>query len=90
MTLLCWYESSNSVVFGPEIVQQIYEKIKMIQEKIKALLSLYKSYHGKRRKALDFQEGDRVFLQVTLVTTIGRALKSQKLTPCFVGPYQIL
>jgi len=30
-----------------------------------------------------------VFLRVTPVTGVGRALKSKKLTPRFIGPYQI-
>jgi hypothetical protein len=34
-TLLCWYESGENVVLGPEIFQQTTEKIKMIQEKMK-------------------------------------------------------
>ena len=43
----------------------------------------------KRRKALEFQEGDHVFLRVTPMTGVGRASKSKKLTPKFIGPYQI-
>lgn len=35
-TLLCWYDSGDSVVLGPEIVKQTIEKVKMIQEKMKA------------------------------------------------------
>lgn len=35
-TLLCWYDSGESVVLGPKIVQQMIEKVKMTQEKIKA------------------------------------------------------
>jgi len=35
-TLLCWYESDESVVLGPEIVQQTIEKVKLIREKRKA------------------------------------------------------
>jgi len=31
-----------------------------------------------------------VFLRVTHVTGVGRALKSKKLTPRFIGPYHIL
>ena len=31
---LCWYESGECVLIGPEIVQQITEKIKVIQEKM--------------------------------------------------------
>ncbi|XP_050892757.1 uncharacterized protein LOC127098260 [Lathyrus oleraceus] len=48
-----------------------------------------KSYHDKRRKDLEFQEGDHVFLRVTPTTGVGRALKDKKLTPRFIGPYQI-
>lgn len=29
-------------------------------------------------------------MRVTPMTSVGRALKSRKLTPCFIGPYQIL
>jgi len=86
---LCWFESGESVVLGPDIVQQTTEKVKLIQEKMKASQSRQKSYHDKRRKDLEFQEGDHVFLRVTPVTGVGRALKSKKLTPRFIGPYQI-
>jgi hypothetical protein len=61
----------------------------MIREKMKASQSRQKSYHDKRRKDLEFQEGDQVFLRVTPTTGVGRALKSKKLTPKFIGPYQI-
>lgn len=77
-------------MLGPEIIQQTYEKIKMIEEKMKDLYNLQKSFHDKRRKALEFQEEDHVFLRVTLVTGVGRVLKSQKLTPRFIGPYHIM
>ena len=74
------------MVLGPEIVQQTTEKVKMIQEMMKASQSRQKSYHDKRRKDLEFQEGDHVFLRVTPMTSVGRALKSKKLTLKFVGP----
>ena len=35
-TSLCWFESGENVVLGLEIVQQTTEKVKMIQEKMKA------------------------------------------------------
>ena len=53
-TPLCWHESGESVVLGPEIVQQTTKKIKMIQEKMKGSRSRQKSYHNKQRKALEF------------------------------------
>ena len=56
---------------------------------MKASQSRQKSYHDKRRKALEFQKDGHFFLRVTLVTGVGRDLQSQKLTLNFVGPYQI-
>lgn len=51
--------------------------------------SRQKSYHDKWRKDLEFREDVHVFFRVTHVTSVGRTLKSKKLTPCFIGPYQI-
>ena len=89
-TSLCWYENGNSLVLGLEVIQQATEKIKMIREKMKISQDRHKSYYDKRRKPLEFEEGDHVFLKVTHVNGVGRALKSRKLTPKFTGPYQIL
>jgi len=64
--------------------------VKLAQEKMKATKSQQKSYHDKRRKMLEFEKGDHVFLKVTPTTRVGRAMKSLKLTPRFISPYQIL
>ncbi|XP_027357211.1 uncharacterized protein LOC113866590 [Abrus precatorius] len=60
----------------------------MIKEKMKAAQDRQKSYYDKRRKPLEFQVGDHVFLKVSPVTGVGRALKSQKLSPKFIGPFE--
>ena len=52
---MCWFESGESVVLGLEIVQETNEKMKMIQENMKASQIRQKSYHDKRRKALEFE-----------------------------------
>jgi len=71
-------------------VQETTEKVKMIQEKMRASQSRKKSYHDKRRKDIEFHVDDHVFLRANLVTGIGRALKYRKLTPRFVGPFEIV
>jgi len=71
-------------------VQETTEKVKMIQEKMKASQSWQKSFYDKRKKDTEFQVGDHVFLRVNPVTGVGRALKCGKLTPRFVGPFEII
>ncbi|GAU33071.1 hypothetical protein TSUD_152260 [Trifolium subterraneum] len=63
-TPLCWYESGETVVLGPDIVQETTEKIRMIQEKMKASQSRQKSYHDKKRKDVEFQEGDHILERI--------------------------
>ena len=61
----------------------------MIQDRMRATQSRQKSYADKRKRPLEFEAGDHVFLRVTPTAGIGRALKSRKLTPRFISPYQI-
>ena len=89
-TPLCWLEHGEALTLGPEVVQQTTEKVKLIQERMRTAQSRQKSYQDKRRKDLEFEVGDHVFLRVTPWTGVGRALKSQKLTPHFISPFQIL
>jgi len=36
-TPLCWFQDGESVLIGPELIQQTNEKVKMIQERLKTL-----------------------------------------------------
>jgi hypothetical protein len=89
-TPLCWYQNGENMIVGPEMIQQTTEKVRKIRERMKISQDRQKSYADKRRKPLEFEEGDHVFLRVTPTTGVGRAIKSRKLTPKFIGPYQII
>jgi len=89
-TPLCWYQDGESVVVGPELLRQTTEKVKQIQERMKASQSRQKSYADQRKRPLEFAVGDHVFLRITPTTGVGKAIRSRKLSPKFIGPYQIL
>ena len=89
-TPLCWVDSGENLVLGPDIVQQTIDKVRLIQGRMRAAQSRQKSYYDRRRKNLEFEVGDHVFWRVTPWTGVGRALKSRKLTPRFIGPFDIL
>jgi len=88
-TPLCWQHDGEFVVLGLEFLQQTTEKVRVIQDRMCVTQSRHKSYADKRRRSLEFEAGEHVFLRVTPTTRIGRALKSRNLTPQFIGPYQI-
>ncbi|MCI43109.1 hypothetical protein A2U01_0064346, partial [Trifolium medium] len=77
------------MIVGPEMGQQTMDKVKQIQARMKVTQDRQKSYADKRRRPLEFEAGEHVFLRVTSTTGVGRALKARKLTAKFIGPYQI-
>ena len=50
-------------VIGPNIVKEIEEKVRIIQQRLKAASDRKKSYANLKRKDLDYQVGDKVFLK---------------------------
>ncbi|KAJ9553825.1 hypothetical protein OSB04_017870 [Centaurea solstitialis] len=62
----------------------------MVQEKLKAARDRQKSYADNRRKPLEIQVGDRVLLKVSPWKGLLRFGKKGKLSPRFVGPFEIL
>ena len=52
---MCWFETGENLVLGPD----------MIRDKLRETQSRQKIYANKKRRPLEFQEGDHVFLKVT-------------------------
>ena len=49
-----------------------------------------KSYGDHRRRDLEFEEGDKVYLKISPMKEVVRFSKKGKLSPRYVGPYEIL
>ena len=62
-TPLCWNETGERKLLGPEIVQTTMDKVNVIRAKLKKAQDRQKSYTDKRRKDLEFEVEDRVFLK---------------------------
>ncbi|KAJ9567011.1 hypothetical protein OSB04_002977 [Centaurea solstitialis] len=87
---LNWLEVGESRLTRPDIIQETTDKIKLVQEKLKAARDRQKSYADNRRKPLEFQVGDRVLLKVSPWKGLIRFGKKGKLSPRFIGPFEIL
>ena len=64
-TPLSWSQVRERTIFGPDLVTEVEEKVRVIQANLKAAQSRWKSYFDKRRKPLQFELGDHVYLRVS-------------------------
>ena len=60
-----WFKIGEQKLLGPDLVYDVMEKVKLIRERIKIAQNRQKSYFDRRRKDLEFQEGEAVFLKVS-------------------------
>ena len=87
---ICWNDVGERKLLGPELVQLTVEKVALIKERLKAAQSRHKSYADHRRRDLEFEVGDHVFLKVSPMMSVMRFGRKGKLSPRFVGPFEIL
>ena len=62
----------------------------MIRQRLLTAQSRQKSYADRRRRPLEFEVGDYVFLKVMPKRGVVRFGKQGKLSPRFIGPFEIL
>ncbi|KAL0537247.1 hypothetical protein IC582_026222 [Cucumis melo] len=87
---VCWGEVGEQRLMGPELVQSTNEAIQKIRSRMHTAQSRQKSYADVRRKDLEFEVGDKVFLKVAPMRGVLRFARRGKLSPRFVGPFEIL
>ncbi|KAL0546694.1 hypothetical protein IC582_016606 [Cucumis melo] len=87
---VCWGEVGEQRLMGPELVQSTNEAIQKIRSRMHTAQSRQKSYADVRRKDLEFEIGDKVFLKVAPMKGVMRFERRGKLSPRFVGPFEIL
>jgi hypothetical protein len=89
-TPLSWSESGERIIFGSNIMIEAEEKVKQIQANILVSQSRQKSYTDKRRRPLEFEVGDHVYLRVSPMKGVRHFDIKGKLAPHYIGPYLII
>jgi len=89
-TPLSWSQTGERKIFGPDLVIEAEEQVKVIQGNLKAAQSRSKSYFDKRRKPLQFDVGDHVYLRVSPTKGVQRFGIQGKIAPRYIGPYEII
>ena len=65
------------------------EKFHIIRNREKIAYSRQKCYVNHRRRDLEFEEDDKAYLKISPMKGVVKFCKKRKLTPGYVGPYEI-
>ena len=87
---LCWIEVEESSITGPNLIRDTSEKVRWIRQCLLMAQSWQKSYVDVRRRPLEFEVGDHVFLKVMPKRRVVRFGKRRKLSPRFIRLFEIL
>ena len=72
------------------LIRDTSEKVGVILKRLRTTQSRQKSYADRRRRPLEFEVGDHVFLKVMLKRGLIRFGKWGKLSPRYIGSFKIL
>jgi hypothetical protein len=75
--------------YGIDFVEEAEKQVHVIQKNMVAAQARQKSYANKRRKPIEFEVGDHVYLKVSPMRGVKHFGIKRKLEPRYVGPYQI-
>ena len=87
---VCWTEVGESSTTGPKLIRVTSEKVDLIRKHLLTAQSRQKSYADTRRRTLEFEVGDHVFLKVMPKRGVIRFGKWGKLSPRYIGPFEVL
>ena len=80
----------QSSLFGLEFINDTLNKFHMIRNQLKITYSRQQSFADTMRRNLEFIKGDKVYFKISPIKELMRFVKKGKLSPRYVGPYEIL
>ena len=87
---MLWDEVGDRQLFGPDLIKESEEKVKLIRDRLKVAQSRQKSYADSKCKEVVYEIGDKAYLRVSPLRGVKHFGVKGKLAPRFVGPYRVL
>ena len=80
----------ESSITSLDLIRDTSEKVSLVRQRLLTAQSQQKSYVDVRRRPLEFEVGDHVFLKVMPKRGVVKFGKRKKLSPRFIGPFELL
>ncbi|KAL4291724.1 hypothetical protein GQ457_14G015070 [Hibiscus cannabinus] len=87
---VCWAETRQKLSPLVDILKGTTEKVKLICDQLKIASDRQKSYVDLKCREIEYVVGDRVFLKVSPWKKVMRFGRKGKLSPRYIGPYEIV
>src|SRR4051812_22456324 len=89
-TPLNWSKTGERQFFGPDMINEVEEQVRIVRDQLKAAQSHQKSYYDRHHRQESYNMDEKAYLRVTpLKGTQCFGIKG-KLAPCYIGPFRIL
>ena len=85
-----WFEVGETLLLSLDLIYKTLEKVHIIRNRLQAANSRQKSYDDHKRRDLEFEEDDKVYLKISAMKGVVIFYKKHKLSPHYLGPYEIL
>ena len=69
---MMWDEVGDRQLFGPDLIKESEEKVKLIRDRLKVAQSRQESYADSKRKEVVYEIGDRSYLRVSPLRGVKR------------------
>jgi hypothetical protein len=69
---LLWSGVGERSLFGPDIIKDVEEKVRLIRDRLKIAQSRQKSYADSKRREVTYEVGDRAYLRVSPLRGVKR------------------
>jgi hypothetical protein len=89
-TPLNWIDLGEKAIFRPNLVEEAEAVVHCIQDNLKAAKSRQEAYACKRRRPLEVEVGDHMYLRVSPMKGVKRFVVKGKLAPRYIEPFPIL
>jgi hypothetical protein len=87
-TPLYWIRLRGRQFFGPKHIQEAEEQVRIIRENLRVAQTRQKSYADNRRRPLEFEERNHVYLKVSPLRGMKRFKVMGELSPRSIGPFR--
>nr|XP_004250797.1 uncharacterized protein LOC101248640 [Solanum lycopersicum] len=83
-------EVGESLILGPEIIYEAIKIVRILIDRLKVAYSMQKSYADNRRRDLEFEIGDHVYLKISSMKGVMRYGRKGNLSPWYIVPYEVI